>query len=628
MTTSDEERWIGELVAVLNQQIAVDTDTVPLPLAAEELLAWLRDPRSFQRIQHRDWQTVIVEYKESFRCSGPRLNTLLQPVHRVLMSCLDGLFTATDGKLALDERARADATTTVEKLLAATASHQAVITAWKDMVSEAQSTARRTDCIESRRQYWSSIIQLRSQRSEDVVLLCTEILTATAPAPHHQLDLLTHEQKHELAIDEQAPLRPFQKLALCEAVLTEPPRKGDCVVWLCVDNAHIGNMEVSHNNVAFYAAQLLGSVVGSASTRSALNFHPPELATPTEGLPTGSAIEWDDDPGIVYVRVALNAIETHLAVPQARAITATLIQLADPLPGTWNLLRGEIVYVDGRLVYRKAWHSKNTTPRRPHHVVDDIGQRLEEIGTTTTFADIVAVERVEVALALRSALNRARSAGPVEVVMTAVRALEHVSVWAGGEDWTEFLRARFRTAVSHVQLVTFVTAIMEAIETNPPSNELFAEHPQELLQLTCDLYRWNGEEDELIPLAAIGHAAAIRDIYAKHWLYRALAEVAAAFESGTTLKARLEANDRRFNHHLDRLRRVRNSAIHGGPITTGACETIAHFAFHLGRYCLDQALRAHLADDDVHHHLDQFAKDQARRRHIAITQQSYEQLFT
>ncbi|WP_327097129.1 hypothetical protein OIE68_45950 [Nocardia vinacea] len=98
MTTPDDERWIGELVAVLNQQIVVDTDSMPLPFAAEELLAWLRDPRVFQRVQHRDWQTVIVEYKDSFRGSGPRLCALLQPEHRALTSCLDRLFTATDGK--------------------------------------------------------------------------------------------------------------------------------------------------------------------------------------------------------------------------------------------------------------------------------------------------------------------------------------------------------------------------------------------------------------------------------------------------------------------------------------------------------------------------------------------------
>ncbi|WP_327097128.1 hypothetical protein OIE68_45945 [Nocardia vinacea] len=387
-------------------------------------------------------------------------------------------------------------------------------------------------------------------------------------------------------------------------------------------------MEVSHGNVTFYAAQLLGPLVGRVNTSSALKLKPPELATPPEGFTTAEPFEWDDDPGIVYVRVALNAIEPHLAVPQARAIAATLIQLADPLPGTWNLLRGETVYVDGKLRYRKAWRDENTTTRRSHHLIDDIGQRLEEIGTTTTFADIAAVERVEVALALRSALSSAWSVGPVEIVMTAVRALEHVTAWAGGEDWTEFQRARFRTAVSHAQLVEFVTAVMGAVEANTPSDELFAQHPEELLQLTCDLYEWNGEEGKLIPLAAIGHAAAIRDIYANHWLYRAMAEVAAVFESGATLEARLEANDQRFNRYLDRLRRVRNSAIHGGPITTGTCETIAHFAFHLGRYCLDQALHAHVAGDSVRHHLDQFTNDQARRRQIAITQQSYEQLFT
>ncbi|MEV0434891.1 hypothetical protein [Nocardia sp. NPDC050413] len=628
MTSPQDERWTGELVAVLSKRIVVYTDSMPLPVAAEELLAWLRDLRVFQRIQHRDWKSVIAEYGESFRTSGPRLCALLQSEHRALKSCLDQLFTMTGNQPILDEHVRSAATTAAEKLLSTLSSDRAVIAAWKDMAKEAQCTVRHTDCLESRRQCWSAIIEMRRQGSDDVARLCAQILTGDESAIRYQLGRLRETQKHDLAIDGSGPLRPFQKAALCESVLTEPPKKGDCVVWLRVDGAQMRRMEVSHGGVTFYAAQLLGPVVGSVDTSPALKLRPSELAAPTKSPITGDVITWDDDPGIVYVRVALNSVEFHLAVTQARAIAATLIQLADPLPGTWKLLVGEIVYVDGKLWYQKRWRPEGLPLHRERHLVDDIGQRLEEIGSTTTFADIAGVEKVEVALALRSALATSLEVGPVEVVMAAVRALEHATAWAGGDDWTTFLRSKFRYAVSHVQLVEFVTAVMGAIDANAPSNDPFAPLPETLLRLTCELYEWNGDEDELVPLAAIGHAAAIRDIYAEHWLYRSLAEVAAVFESGTKLKQGLEASDRRFDHYLDRLRRVRNSAIHGGPITTGTCDTIAHFAFHLGRYCLEQILRAHLAGENVQNYLDDFTNDHARRREVAITHQSYEQLFT
>lgn len=628
MTIPEDERWLSELVAILNEQVVVYTDVIPISHAAVELLAWLHDPRAFRPIQYRDWQSAIRDYKESFRLTGPRLRRLLHNEHRILESHLCSLFTETNGKHELDETARAAAAAAADKLLAAAVSDPAVIAAWKDMIRETQSTARHTDCLESRRQCWSAIIELRRQSTDEVVDRCAEILNDSDAAPQHLLSLLTAEKKHDLAIDESGPLRSFQKLALCEAVLTAPTPTGDCVVWLRFDNAHISQMEIAHGNINLYAAQLLGPLVGRVDSSSAFKFRPPELATPIRNARTREEIRWDEDPGIVYVRVSLDAIPLHLAVSQARAIAATLVQITDPLPGTWHLHHSETVYIDGKLRRGGIWPQTSAAARQARRHIDDIGYRLEDVGAITTITGIATIEQLEVALSLRSALTTAWDTGPVELVMAAVRALEHVTAWAGGHDWTAFLSKQFRNAVSHVQLVEFVNTVMEAAAANNPSNEMFAEPPEEWRRLTIDLHEWNGEADQLIPLAAIGHAAALRDIFANHWLHRALAEVAGAFESGTALNAKLEAIDRRFDRHLDRLRRVRNSAIHGGPITTGTCETIASFAFHLSRYCLEQALLANLAGGDIRDHIERFSDDQSSRRNMAIMRQSYERLFT
>ncbi|MCC3317959.1 MULTISPECIES: hypothetical protein [Nocardia] len=628
MTIPEDERWLSELVAILNEQVVVYTDVMPVPYAAVELLAWLHDPRDFQPIQHRDWQSAIRDYKESFRLTGPRLQRFLQNEHRTLETQLDSLFTEINGKHELDEHARAAAAAAVDNLLAATVSDPAVIAAWKDMIKETQSTARHTDCLESRRQCWLAIIELRRQSTDEIVRRCAEILNNSDAAPQHLLSLLTADKKQDLVINESEPLRPFQKLALCEAVLTAPTPTGDCVVWLRFDGAHIRQMEIAHGNINLYAAQLLGPLVGRVDSSSALKFRPPELATPIRNPGTDEEIRWDEDPGIVYVRVSLDAIPLHLAVSQARAIAATLVQITDPLPGTWHLHHSETVYIDGKLRRGGTWPQTSAAARQARRHIDDIGHRLEDVGAITTITGIATIEQVKVALSLRSALTSAWDTGPVELVMAAVRALEHVTAWAGGHDWTTFLSKRFRNAVSHVQLVEFVNTVMEATAANTPSNEPFAEPPEELQRLTNDFHEWNGQADQLIPLAAIGHAAALRDIFANHWLHRALAEVAGAFESGTVLNAKLEAIDRRFDRHLDRLRRVRNSAIHGGPITTGTCETIASFAFHLSRYCLEQALLANLTGGDIPDHIERFSDDQASRRNMAIAQQSYERLFT
>ncbi|WP_147287712.1 hypothetical protein, partial [Nocardia africana] len=262
MTIPEDERWLSELVAILNEQVVVYTDVMPVPYAAVELLAWLHDPRDFQPIQHRDWQSAIRDYKESFRLTGPRLQRFLQNEHRTLETQLDSLFTEINGKHELDEHARAAAAAAVDNLLAATVSDPAVIAAWKDMIKETQSTARHTDCLESRRQCWLAIIELRRQSTDEIVRRCAEILNNSDAAPQHLLSLLTADKKQDLVINESEPLRPFQKLALCEAVLTAPTPTGDCVVWLRFDGAHIRQMEIAHGNINLYAAQLLGPLVG------------------------------------------------------------------------------------------------------------------------------------------------------------------------------------------------------------------------------------------------------------------------------------------------------------------------------------------------------------------------------
>jgi hypothetical protein len=52
--------------------------------------------------------------------------------------------------------------------------------------------------------------------------------------------------------------------------------------------------------------------------------------------------------------------------------------------------------------------------------------------------------------------------------------------------------------------------------------------------------------------------------------------------------AKLDEQCRRFDRHLRRLKRLRNSAIHGGPVSETACESVAVFAYNLGHQCLNE----------------------------------------
>jgi len=77
--------------------------------------------------------------------------------------------------------------------------------------------------------------------------------------------------------------------------------------------------------------------------------------------------------------------------------------------------------------------------------------------------------------------------------------------------------------------------------------------------------------------------------------------------------AKLDEQCRRFDRHLRRLKRLRNSAIHGGPVSETACESVAVFAYNLGHQCLNEAMRALLAGEDIRSHMEDYRLDHVCR---------------
>lgn len=61
------------------------------------------------------------------------------------------------------------------------------------------------------------------------------------------------------------------------------------------------------------------------------------------------------------------------------------------------------------------------------------------------------------------------------------------------------------------------------------------------------------------------------------------------------------------------LKRLRNSAIHGGPISETACQSVAVFAFNLGHQCLNEAMRALLTGIDIPSHMEEYRSDHIDR---------------
>jgi hypothetical protein len=93
------------------------------------------------------------------------------------------------------------------------------------------------------------------------------------------------------------------------------------------------------------------------------------------------------------------------------------------------------------------------------------------------------------------------------------------------------------------------------------------------------------------------------------------------------MHGRLEERGRRFDRHLRRLKRLRNAAIHGGPVSQATCQSVAVFAHNLGHQCLNEAMRALLTGRDVSSHMDDYRADHIDRYERVRTTGDIDALF-
>jgi hypothetical protein len=159
-----------------------------------------------------------------------------------------------------------------------------------------------------------------------------------------------------------------------------------------------------------------------------------------------------------------------------------------------------------------------------------------------------------------------------------------------------------------------VVDVFAAADHYRPNRTLGAGVPAELAEIRRDVIvdGWGIRIDSLKTPA---HVAALRRIYADHWLVRRLAETDDILSSG----AAFDQERRRVNARVKRLTRSRNAAIHGGPLSDTACATIAEFATRLARQALTTTIWAIATGRQAWTHAAN-RRDEYRQRIANLTQ--------
>jgi hypothetical protein len=276
-----------------------------------------------------------------------------------------------------------------------------------------------------------------------------------------------------------------------------------------------------------------------------------------------------------------------------------------------------------------SWGPKEDTPEPFYAENDWMGQDIERMAVRNQTLDPQSMDELQKAIDLSMALKESAAMNPQVTVMAAVRAIEHVNARTtrGVPHWADFASEYFRKAQSRVRIVEFVSRYTRAAVDNSPGLPRDDPRNKELHEINSKLQVREWPHQMFNARAAADHVPALKRIYADHWLVRGLGELETILATPAEMYGRLEEQGRRFDRHLGRLKRLRNSVIHGGPVSDSACESVSTFAYNLGHQCLNEVMKAILLGREIPSHMTEYRTDHIDRYERARTTGDIDALF-
>ena len=400
---------------------------------------------------------------------------------------------------------------------------------------------------------------------------------------------------------------------LAERCIVAGPLVGEYVVWFRIHPAFVPKVScVTHGDVTFYDAQMLAGSLTDHQRARELDVVPEELLTDeirelqlSDRLDDYTGFQFD--PQLVYARVTVRNVERHRAVDTARMYLDTVLAVVGVPNGMWKVLGGHLFF-DGEPTYFPAarWGLKEPRPEPVFHQNDFVTTRLTEMSADGHIVTAASAERLQKVLRLQAALNSAPESDPEAVVMAAVRAIEHCNTWAvpaGGLNWYDFaddyLSDGYAVTVCGDRVAGEVFA---AAEQYRPNSSPDPKTVRELAAISRNITVSDGWGTRIDKLKTTTHVSALKGIYAGHWLARQLAETDDFLTSSALLGTVLDLEQQRVYSKVQRLRRTRNAAIHGGTLSEVACSTISDFATYLAHQALNATIWAIVTGQrvDVH----------------------------
>jgi hypothetical protein len=664
------------LIEELNLQLQYDKPitstgaTMTLPAATDDLADWITDSRQFVAQQYVDWKQVMADFSASVKETGPKLTRHVETITAQIELLFPKLITQISPVTAsssiaawlrkilpedLSDAIARSVTSHVEKLVprqpatkarvhftldadvrdvisrklehldTELASEAAILAAWNDLWISADNVKRAVDQVAFRRDTLEAVARRRNLDVHGPFGLFADLQRLLA----NSLDAVQEEVAREAGTayvptfcGNQSSEPLWRRLELCQNVLTRQPDRGDCVVWLRLEPATLPQNEVVHGQVAFYNAAFLTSAIGDPSTAGRFKVPPVELLnlTPTAAAPLRAGDEaWESGCSQAYARVELPDIEIHAAESRARALVAALKVANRPEKNSWQIMNGAILFVEGGARTFLEWGSAQDPPDMYYSDRDRFGYDVEQMAPNMRTLNASSLHDLKRVVAMDATLTLAVDEGPQSTVMAAVRVIEHMNTWTTGAkaDWADFVSHYFKKTQSRSRAIHFINhysilAIKWCVNDLAPN--IGAQ--QRVAQIRSAIESSMGPHTAYDRVAAAGHVAELHKIYsdANHRLARGLGELKHILASPKAMSQHMDSESETFDRQLGRLKRLRNCAIHGGPVSEAGCQSVSTFAQSLAYRCLNEAMKALLTSETIPEHMERYREDSLMRQ--------------
>lgn len=634
-------RWLEELRSHVTADGSITHTTGYMTLVAitSEICDLCADPDTHN---YWTWDSIATDLDDVRDYLGPDTTGVVRThVTAVLDTIRNEMFVARSGKTpTVDDTKRPVVAARAAAMHALLDDDTVIVSSWRDLVAACKNEDHLLythDRIAFLRDNLRALIEHRrqddgswgtSRTAVDIlfdyghgVSRAQQLLGETA------FDFDPRNQSRPTGLDDRG------RMDLSERWIVRRTRTSPAVVWFRIADAYPRALNcLTHDTITFYPAQVLaGGIIDHATAREMFDVVPEELLTDrfssfqkSEEIDEYTGIE--HRPGLVYARVAIPDIEPHFAESAARAHLDALLNLIRPSPDTWTLLNGHLAFVGGwmpRLDWGPKYNRKATVFAQNDYTTVNL-EALHRSGYTITSAvaeHLGPVHRL---------MDQVESADHSEaVVMAAVRAIEHVNTRTtrATDKWYKFIDtylAQEYTRLAFLERATQTT--FEAIVRTLPDPSPTASPPPVLDTIRGEVESgmWGRSFDRL---KALGYLADLKTIYAKHPLVRRLRETEHILSSGQSIQDAFDREAHRVDARVARLTRTRNSAIHGGPLSPSACDSVMDFARDLSLQALRHAQTSALSGTDLRTVMDERSRVEAQRANTLRQRAELEDLF-